>query len=166
LFGACGPSRLTALSAERSLSEEDGYMRIEEVRVGRRECDALEDVGERGRGSAMSRTHSLALVNPEAATPAKKPAKKKPTEPTQPAPVSSVSTPVESLTLPSLIKPERAAEILGRSKDTLKRWRYEGIGPKYVDMEGRISYDVQVLRDYIVQNTRVPSVRAAMEEIS
>ena len=57
-----------------------------------------------------------------------------------------------------------AAEILGRSPATLKRWRYEGIGPDYVAMEGRVSYDVAVLLEYIRQNTRVPSVRAAMEE--
>jgi len=47
---------------------------------------------------------------------------------------------------------------------TLKRWRYEGIDPKYVEIEGRISYDIVVLLDYIKVNTRVPSVRAAMED--
>lgn len=58
----------------------------------------------------------------------------------------------------------KQAEILGRSPATLKRWRHEGIGPKYVEMEGRVSYDVNVLLDYIKLNTRVPSVRAAVEE--
>jgi hypothetical protein len=43
-------------------------------------------------------------------------------------------------------------------------WRYEGIGPDYVEMEGRASYDVAVLLEYIRQNTRVPSLPAAMEE--
>ena len=33
----------------------------------------------------------------------------------------------------------KAAEILGRSPATLKRWRCEGIGPDYVEIEGRIS---------------------------
>ena len=47
---------------------------------------------------------------------------------------------------------------------TLKRWRYEGTGPEYVEIEGRVRYDVRVLLDYIKRNTRVPSVRAAMEE--
>ncbi len=65
---------------------------------------------------------------------------------------------------PRLVNTRRAAEILGRSPATLKRWRYEGIGPDYVEMEGRVSYDVAVLLEYIRQNTRVPSVRAAMEE--
>lgn len=66
--------------------------------------------------------------------------------------------------IPQLVNTTKAAEILGRSPATLKRWRYEGIGPDYVEMESRISYDVAVLLEYIRQNTRVPSVRAAMEE--
>ena len=65
---------------------------------------------------------------------------------------------------PEFIATKRAAEILGRSPATLKRWRYEGTGPEYVEIEGRVRYDVQVLLDYIKRNTRVPSVRAAMEE--
>ena len=66
--------------------------------------------------------------------------------------------------VPRLVNTREAAEILGRSPATLKRWRYEGIGPDYVEMEGRVRYDVAVLLEYIRQNTRVPSVRAAMEE--
>ena len=66
--------------------------------------------------------------------------------------------------IPQLVNTRKAAEILGRAAATLKRWRYEGIGPDYVEMEGRVSYDVAVLLEYIRQNTRVPSVRAAMEE--
>jgi hypothetical protein len=66
--------------------------------------------------------------------------------------------------LPQLVDTREAARILGRSAATLKRWRHEGIGPKYVEIEGRVSYDVSVLLDYIKMNTRVPSVRAAMEE--
>lgn len=66
--------------------------------------------------------------------------------------------------IPRLVNTRRAAEILGRSPATLKRWRYEGVGPAYVEMEGRVRYDVAVLIDYINENTRVPSVRAYMEE--
>jgi predicted site-specific integrase-resolvase len=65
---------------------------------------------------------------------------------------------------PQLIRTEHAAEILGRSPATLKRWRYEGIGPDYVEIEGRVRYDLNVLLEFIKRNTRVPSVRAAMEE--
>ena len=66
--------------------------------------------------------------------------------------------------LPQLVPTARAAEILGRSPATLKRWRYEGVGPDYVEIEGRVRYDVNVLLEFIRKNTRVPSVRAAVEE--
>jgi len=70
----------------------------------------------------------------------------------------------ENLEIPQLIGTERAAEILGRSAATLKRWRCEGVGPEYVQIEGRVRYDVRILLEFIGKNTRVPSVRAAMEE--
>jgi hypothetical protein len=66
--------------------------------------------------------------------------------------------------IPNLVGPSEAAQILGRSPNTLKRWRYQGIGPDYIEIERRISYDVFVLLEYIRRNTRVPSVRAYMEE--
>lgn len=62
-----------------------------------------------------------------------------------------------------LITARKAAEMLGKSPATLKQWRYMGIGPDYVKMEGSIMYDVAVLEEYILKNTRVPSVRAARE---
>lgn len=34
--------------------------------------------------------------------------------------------------VPQLINTRRAAEILGRSPATARRWRYEGIGPKWI----------------------------------
>jgi phage terminase Nu1 subunit (DNA packaging protein) len=66
--------------------------------------------------------------------------------------------------IPQLVNTRKAAELLGRSPATLKRWRYEGVGPDYVEMQGRVSYDIAFLLEYIRRNTRVPSVRAAMEE--
>ncbi len=66
--------------------------------------------------------------------------------------------------VPQLVDTRRAAEILGRSTATLKRWRHEGIGPNWIEMEGRVSYDVAVLLEFIRKNTRVASVRAAMED--
>ncbi|HLQ51991.1 MAG TPA: helix-turn-helix domain-containing protein [Terriglobales bacterium] len=66
--------------------------------------------------------------------------------------------------IPQLVNTRQAAEILGRSAATLKRWRHEGVGPNWVEMEGRVSYDLDVLLEYIRKNTRVASVRAAMEE--
>ena len=72
--------------------------------------------------------------------------------------------PPQRTTLPELVDTRRAAEILGRSIATLKRWRHEGIGPNWIEIEGRVSYDVVILLEFIRKNTRVASVRAAMEE--
>ena len=66
--------------------------------------------------------------------------------------------------MPQLVNTHQAAEILGRSAATLKRWRAEGVGPNWIELQGRVSYDVSVLLGYIQKNTRVASVRAAMEE--
>ena len=78
--------------------------------------------------------------------------------------MSQEQSPPKKPPMPQLVNTRRAAEILGRSAATLKRWRAEGIGPNWIEMEGRISYDVAVLLDFIRKNTRVASVRAAMEE--
>ncbi len=69
-----------------------------------------------------------------------------------------------SAQIPQLVDAHEAARILGRSTATLKRWRYEGVGPDWIELEGRISYDLAVLVEYIRKNTRVASVRAAMED--
>ena len=66
--------------------------------------------------------------------------------------------------IPQLVNTRKAAEILGRSAATLKRWRAEGVGPNWIEVQGRVSYDVNVLLEYIQKNTRVASVRAAMED--
>jgi hypothetical protein len=66
--------------------------------------------------------------------------------------------------MPQLVNTRKAAEILGRSAATLKRWRAEGVGPNWIELEGRVSYDVNVLLEYMQKNTRVASVRARMEE--
>lgn len=67
--------------------------------------------------------------------------------------------------IPELVDTHRAAEILGRSAATLKRWRHEGVGPDWIEIEGRVSYDVRVLLEFIQKNTRIASVRAAVEGI-
>ena len=66
--------------------------------------------------------------------------------------------------IPTLVNTREAAKILGRSAATLKRWRHEGVGPNWIEIEGRVSYDVAVLLEYIRKSTRVASVRAAMED--
>ena len=47
--------------------------------------------------------------------------------------------------MPQLVNTRKAAEILGRSAATLKRWRAEGVGPNWIELQGRVSYDVNVL---------------------
>jgi predicted site-specific integrase-resolvase len=64
--------------------------------------------------------------------------------------------------VPQLVNTHRAAEILGRSAATLKRWRAKGVGPNWIELQGRVSYDVNVVLEYIQKNTRVASVRAAI----
>ena len=76
----------------------------------------------------------------------------------------SQQTSAKKPAMPQLVNTPKAAEILGRSPATLKRWRAEGIGPNWIELQGRVSYDVNVLLEYIQKNTRVASVRAAMEE--
>ena len=70
----------------------------------------------------------------------------------------------KAVAFPQLVDTRRAADMLGRSPATLKRWRHEGIGPDWIEMEGRVSYDVSVLLEFIRKSTRVASVRAAMED--
>lgn len=62
---------------------------------------------------------------------------------------------------PHLIGTKESARLLNRPPDTLKRWRYEGVGPDWIVIEGKVMYDVAVLLEYIRTNTRVGSVRAA-----
>lgn len=67
------------------------------------------------------------------------------------------------LEFPQLIGTTEAARLFNRPPDTLKRWRYEGVGPDWIVIEGKVMYDVAVLLEYIRKNTRVGSVRAAGE---
>ena len=64
---------------------------------------------------------------------------------------------------PQLVDTRKAAQIVGRSPNTLKRWRYEGFGPEYVVIHRRVRYDMAVLLEFVRKNVRVPSVRAALE---
>lgn len=73
-----------------------------------------------------------------------------------------MSRPQDSV--PHLVDTKEAAKILGRSPATLKRWRAENIGPGFVVIEGRISYDLKTLLEYLKRNTRVTSAWANSEE--
>jgi hypothetical protein len=51
--------------------------------------------------------------------------------------------------LSQLVDVRRAAEIVGQSVSTLAKWRHEGIGPAWTEAEGVVSYDVNVLLEYV-----------------
>jgi hypothetical protein len=57
--------------------------------------------------------------------------------------------------IPHLVNTRKAAEILGRSPATLKRWRYEGVGPAYVEIErifdSRLQFHALIFRRGICQ---------------
>jgi hypothetical protein len=78
--------------------------------------------------------------------------------------MSKATTITKHNAIPQLVDTRKAAEMLGRSVATLKRWRHEGTGPNWIEIEGRVSYDVAVLLEFIRKNTRVASMRAATEE--
>jgi hypothetical protein len=67
-------------------------------------------------------------------------------------------------TVKKLIPTREAAEMLGTTEGTLKSWRSRGIGPKWVKLGTAVRYDVGELLDFIKRNTRVPSVRALVED--
>ena len=67
---------------------------------------------------------------------------------------------------PELVNTKEAAKLLGRSPTTLKRWRYEGVGPTWIEISGRVSYDKKSLLEFIQQHTKKPSVRAYVEDES
>lgn len=68
--------------------------------------------------------------------------------------------------VPELVTTKEAAKILGRSPATMKRWRYLGIGPAWIEISGRVSYERKTLLEFIQQHTKKPSVRAYVEDKS
>jgi predicted site-specific integrase-resolvase len=63
--------------------------------------------------------------------------------------MSTVTISTKAIPFPTLVDTREAAKILGRSVATLKRWRYEGTGPNWIELQGRVSYDVSVLLEFI-----------------
>jgi hypothetical protein len=55
---------------------------------------------------------------------------------------------------PQLLNTREAAQLLARSPATLKRWRYQGIGPEFIAIEGRISYRLSTLLHFLDQHTK------------
>jgi hypothetical protein len=54
----------------------------------------------------------------------------------------------------------QAAEELGRSKSTLERWRWLGVGPEYIrDERGRINYAQGALQNFVSKHKSLDEVR-------
>ena len=70
---------------------------------------------------------------------------------------------IENSAIPRLVDTKRAAQILGRSPATLKRWRHQGIGPNFIEIESRVSYDLAVLLEFIRTKIRIPAPQQRMQ---
>jgi predicted site-specific integrase-resolvase len=68
-----------------------------------------------------------------------------------------VQIPVVVIEEPCLLRPEDVAKLLRVSVETLKYWRCKGhlAGPSFVRLnpKGRIRYQLEVVRDFIVSRT-------------
>jgi len=51
------------------------------------------------------------------------------------------------------LTPDKAAKLLNRSTKTLKRWRDEGVGPKFLAVRGRYLYPITALEEWTVART-------------
>jgi hypothetical protein len=56
--------------------------------------------------------------------------------------------------LPQLLTAREASYFLRRSVGTLKRWRQNGTGPEFIAIEGRISYRLSVLLEFLDRHTQ------------
>jgi len=51
----------------------------------------------------------------------------------------------------------QAAKIIGLSKQTLRNWRYKGLGPEYIKLNSRcIRYDLKSLDRYMTKHRIIP----------
>lgn len=50
----------------------------------------------------------------------------------------------------------QAAEILGITDTTLRRWRWENKGPKYYKIHTRVRYKKEDVENFIERNEQVP----------
>ncbi len=61
---------------------------------------------------------------------------------------------VQEIPVKVLLSEDNTAKVLGFSKQTLARWRIQGKGPQYHDLEGSIRYDYFELVDFINNHKR------------
>ena len=55
----------------------------------------------------------------------------------------------KEITARDLVTEHDAAQVLGLSVKTLRRWRWAGKPPSFHKLGGAVRYDPQVLRDFI-----------------
>jgi hypothetical protein len=63
-----------------------------------------------------------------------------------------------------LLTTQEAARILNVAKNTMVRWRCEGVGPNYYKFEHSVRYDLSELNRYMQSRMIVSSVRPDSED--
>jgi predicted site-specific integrase-resolvase len=53
-----------------------------------------------------------------------------------------------------LLNQAEAAQLLGLSPNTLRRWRHEGRGPTWVRLEGAVRYAPEALDEFVAAGRR------------
>lgn len=66
----------------------------------------------------------------------------------------------DTTTIDQLVKPERAAEILGTTPGVLRNWRHEGKGPAYVKVGRSVRYRESQLAAFVSELDTVLPVSA------
>jgi hypothetical protein len=59
-----------------------------------------------------------------------------------------------------LVSTKELSRMWDMPESTLRYWRCAGVGPPYVQLGGRIKYDLADVEAYVRANKRKPSVRA------
>ena len=70
------------------------------------------------------------------------------------------------MNFPNLCAPAQASQALQVPETRLARWRSKGCGPAYVKIEGRVSYTVESLIEFINLSTIRPSGTASVSNHS
>lgn len=66
------------------------------------------------------------------------------------------------MNFPNLCTPAQASQALQVPETRLARWRSKGCGPAYVKIEGRVSYSIDSLVEFIKLSTVRPSGAASV----
>ena len=61
---------------------------------------------------------------------------------------------LQSLEIDRLLHESEAAQILSVKVSTLRRWRWAGVGPKFIKIGAAVRYGPQQLKDYLAKQVR------------